>query len=40
MFIGEAIGLMREVSPAAEILSRVTKEAEALMRGRATELVV
>jgi hypothetical protein len=31
---------MREISPAAEILARVTEEAEALLRGRATELVV
>ena len=40
VFVGEAIGLMRDVSPAAEILARVTTEAEALLRGRATELVV
>jgi nitronate monooxygenase len=40
VFVGEAIGLMRDVSPAAEILARMTKEAEALLRGRATELVV
>jgi len=39
VFIGEAIGLMRDVSPAAEILTRVTKEAEALLRGRAAALV-
>jgi NAD(P)H-dependent flavin oxidoreductase YrpB (nitropropane dioxygenase family) len=40
VFVGEAIGLMRDVSPAAEILARVTKEAEALLRGRATEFIV
>ena len=38
-FLGEAIGLMRDVSPAAEILTRMTKEAEALLRGRVAELV-
>jgi hypothetical protein len=31
---------MRDVLPAAEILARVTNEAEALLRRRATELVV
>src|SRR6195952_3779558 len=36
VFIGEAIGLMRDVSPVAEIVARVTKEAEALLRGRGT----
>ena len=40
MFVGEAIGLIHDASPAGEILARVTKEAEALLRGRATELVV
>jgi nitronate monooxygenase len=40
VFVGEAIGLMRDVSPAAEIVARVTKEAEALLRGGATELIV
>jgi nitronate monooxygenase len=40
VFVGEAIGLIQDASPAAEILARVTKEAEALLRGRATELVV
>jgi nitronate monooxygenase len=39
LFIGEAIGLMRDVSPVAEILARVTNEAEALLRGRAAALV-
>ena len=40
VFVGEAIGLIHDASPAGEILARVTKEAEALLRGRATELVV
>ena len=40
VFVGEAIGLIDDASPAGEILARVTKEAEALLRGRATELVV
>jgi nitronate monooxygenase len=40
VFVGEAIGLMRDVSPVADILARVSREAEALLRGRATELVV
>jgi hypothetical protein len=40
VFVGEAIGLMQDVSTAAEILARVTKEAEASLRGRATELVI
>jgi nitronate monooxygenase len=39
VFIGEAIGLMRDVPPTAEILARVSKEAEALLRGRAREFV-
>ena len=39
VFVGEAIGLMRDVSPVADILARVSREAEALLRGRATELV-
>lgn len=39
VFIGEAIGLMRDASPVAEILARVTNEAEALLRGRAAALV-
>jgi nitronate monooxygenase len=39
VFIGEAIGLMPDVSPVAEILARVTNEAEALLRGRAATLV-
>ena len=34
-----AIGLMRDVPPAAAILARVSKEAEALLRGRAREFV-
>jgi len=40
VFVGEAIGLMRDVSPAAEILARVTEEAEALLRQGATKFVV
>ena len=28
MFVGEAIGLMRDILPAGEILARVTEEAE------------
>jgi hypothetical protein len=39
VFVGEAIGLMRDVSPAADILTRMTKEAAALLRGRAAELI-
>lgn len=39
VFMGEAIGLMRDISPAAAILARVTGEAEALLRGRAAALV-
>ena len=39
VFIGEAIGLMRDVPPTAEILARVSSEAEALLRGRARELI-
>jgi nitronate monooxygenase len=39
VFVGEAIGLMRDVSPATEILACVTKEAEVLLRERATALV-
>jgi nitronate monooxygenase len=39
VFVGEAIGLMRDVSPASEILARVSKEAEVLLRERATALV-
>jgi nitronate monooxygenase len=34
IFVGEAIGLMESVSPVAEIIGRVTREAEALLRGR------
>jgi len=40
VFVGEAIGLMRDVSPVAEILRRVTGEAEALMRDRGPAFVV
>jgi nitronate monooxygenase len=39
VFVGEAIGLMREVSPAAEIVARVAEQAEAALRGRAAALV-
>ena len=39
VFMGEAIGLMRDVSPTAEILARVTREAEALLRERTVALV-
>ena len=39
VFIGEAIGLMRDVPPTAEILARVSSKAEALLRGRARELI-
>jgi nitronate monooxygenase len=39
VFVGEAIGLMRDVSPATEILACVTKEAEVLLRERAMALV-
>jgi hypothetical protein len=39
VFVDEAIGLMRDVSPAADIPTRMTKEAEALLRGRAAELI-
>ncbi len=39
VFVGEAVGLMHDVSPVAEILSRVTREAETLLRHRATALV-
>jgi nitronate monooxygenase len=35
VFVGEAIGLIREVSPVGEILARVTEEAETLLRGSA-----
>jgi hypothetical protein len=40
VFVGEAIGLMRDVSLVAEILARVTGEAEALLRERGPALVV
>jgi nitronate monooxygenase len=39
VFVGEAIGLMRDVSPVDEILTRVTREAEALLRERGPALV-
>ncbi len=39
LFIGEAIGLMRGVSPVAEILARIIREAEALLRERGPALV-
>jgi hypothetical protein len=39
VFVGEAIGLMRDASPATEILACVTKEAEVLLRERAMALV-
>jgi nitronate monooxygenase len=38
-FVGDAIGLMREVLPVAEILARVTGEAEVLLRTRGPALV-
>ena len=40
VFVGEAIGVMRDVSPVAEILARVTGEAEALLREHGPALVV
>ncbi len=40
IFIGEAIGLMREVTPAAEIMAEVADAAAALLRGRAGEVLV
>jgi nitronate monooxygenase len=39
VFVGEAVGLMRDVAPAAEILANVTNEAEALLRNRARDVV-
>jgi hypothetical protein len=39
VFVGEAIGLMREVSPVTEILACVAQEAEVLLRERAAALV-
>jgi nitronate monooxygenase len=39
VFVGEAIGLMRDVLPVAEILARVTGEAEMLLRKRGPALV-
>ena len=40
VFVGEAIGLMRDISPAAEILTRIVGEAEALLRVRSALLVM
>ncbi|MBV9825635.1 MAG: nitronate monooxygenase [Alphaproteobacteria bacterium] len=39
VFVGEAIGLMRGVSPVAEIIARMTEEAEVLLRERGPALV-
>jgi nitronate monooxygenase len=39
VFVGEAIGLMRDVSPVAEILMRLSGEAEELLSERAPALV-
>ena len=39
VFVGEAIGLMQDVSPVSGILACVSKEAEMLLRERATALV-
>jgi nitronate monooxygenase len=39
VFVGEAIGLMGSVSPVAEIIARVTREAEALLRERGPALI-
>jgi nitronate monooxygenase len=39
VFVGEAIGLMQDVSPVSGILACVSKEAEVLLRERATALV-
>jgi len=39
VFVGEAIGLMRDVSPARQILACVSQEAEVLLRERAKTLV-
>jgi nitronate monooxygenase len=39
LFVGAAIGLMRGVSLVAEILARVTRDAEALLRERGPALV-
>ena len=39
VFVGEAIGLMRDILPVGEILARVTREAEALLRDRGPTFV-
>jgi hypothetical protein len=39
VFVGEAIGLMRDVLSVDEILTRVTREAESLLRERGPALV-
>lgn len=39
VFVGEAIGLMRDVLSVDEILMRVTREAESLLRERGPALV-
>ena len=39
VFVGEAIGLMRDIVPAADILARIASEAEALLRGRGREVL-
>ena len=39
VFVGEAIGLMHDIAPAAEILARISAEAATLLRNRAGELL-
>ncbi len=39
IFVGEAIGLIHEVAPAAEIMARIADEAAALLQGRAAALL-
>ena len=39
VFVGEAIGLMSEASPVAEIIARVTQDAETLLRQRGPALL-
>jgi hypothetical protein len=38
--VGEAIGIMRDVSPAGAIVTHMTEEAEASPRGRAGKCIV
>lgn len=40
VFVGEAIGLMRDVAPAGEIVARIVAEAETLLGTRAAAFVV